>query len=81
MKQNITLALDQEVLKAARAFAARRGTSISAMLAEDLRMKIEQKLHYEQSKQRALSMLSEAFHLGVHGTINREALHDRATLR
>ena len=41
MKQNITLALDQEVQKAARAFAARRGTSISAMLAEDLRMKIE----------------------------------------
>lgn len=36
MKQNITLALDREVLVAARVFAAQRGTSVSAMLAEEL---------------------------------------------
>ena len=81
MKQNITLALDQEILKAARAFAAQRGTSISAMLADDLRIKIEQQMHYEQSKQIAFAMLNQAFALGGQGVMNRESLHDRTALR
>ena len=33
MKQNITLAIDQGLLKRARSFAAQQGTSLSAMLA------------------------------------------------
>jgi hypothetical protein len=36
MKQNITLALDREVLLAARVFAAQQGASVSAMLAEQV---------------------------------------------
>ncbi|MEK6663884.1 MAG: DUF6364 family protein [Pseudomonadota bacterium] len=81
MKQNITLALDQKILKAARAFAAQRGTSISAMLADELRMKVEQQMHYEQSKQIAFTLLDQAFPLGGQGTMNRESLHDRTALR
>ncbi|MBT9614092.1 MAG: hypothetical protein IV108_12585 [Burkholderiales bacterium] len=81
MKQNITLALDQKILKAARAFAAQRGTSISAMLSDELRMKIEQQMHYEQSKQIAFSMLNQAFPLGGQGIMIRDALHDRTALR
>lgn len=81
MKQNITLALDQEILKAARALAAQRGTSISAMLADELHMKVEQQHHYEHSKQIALAMLDPGFSLGGQGIVNREMLHDRTALR
>jgi hypothetical protein len=81
MKQNITLALDKQVLKKARAFAARRGTSVSAMLAEELRKKVEEETLYESSQAKALAFLSAPFRLGGAGIANREALHDRRGLR
>jgi hypothetical protein len=76
MKQNITLALDKHVLKEARAFAARRGTSISAMLAEELRKAVAEEALYEAAKAKALAQLSSPFRLGG-AKVNREALHDR----
>lgn len=81
MKQNITLAIDQKLLRAARAVAAERGTSISAMLADELRAKVEQQERYEQARQLALAMLDKPWHLGGQGIGDREALHDRAALR
>ena len=81
MKQNITLALDREVLLAARALAAQHGTSVSAMLAGELTEKIGSNRRYEHSKQIALSMLRQPWSLGGLGINNRDALHDRTTLR
>lgn len=81
MKQNITLALDREVLLAARVFAAQQGTSVSAMLAEELREKIGKDRRYEHSKQIALSMLEQPWSLGGLGIKDREVLHDRTLLR
>lgn len=81
MKQNITLALDREILSAARVFAARQGISVSAMLAEELCEKIGKNRRYEHSKQIALAMLEQSWPLGGLGIKSREALHDRASLR
>lgn len=81
MKQNITLALDREILLAARAFAAQQGTSVSAMLTEELREKIGKDRRYAHSKQIALSMLDQPWSLGGFGIKDREALHDRTSLR
>jgi hypothetical protein len=81
MKQNITLALDREVLVAARVFAAQQGTSVSALLADELIEKIENNRRYEHSKQIALSMLEQPWSLGGLGVNDREALHDRTALR
>ena len=81
MKQNITLALEQEDLQAVRVFAAQQGLSVSAMLAGDLREKIGKERRYEHSKQIALAMLDQSWSLGGHGIEDREALHDRASLR
>jgi hypothetical protein len=81
MKQNITLALDRDILLAARVFAAKQGTSISAMLAEELRKKIEKDRSYQHSKQIALSMLEQPWSFGGQGIKDREALHDRTSLR
>lgn len=81
MKQNITLALEQNLLKAARAYAARRGTSVSGLLAEELRVKLENERQYHQARQAALALLEDPWSLGGQGVVDREDLHDRAALR
>lgn len=81
MKQNITLALDREILLAARVFAAKQGISVSAMLAEELREKIGTANRYEHAKQIALAMLEQSWSLGGQGIKDREMLHDRTSLR
>lgn len=81
MKQNITLAIEQRLLKRARSFAAQQGTSVSAMLANELRRIVEAQEAYAQAKSRALAQLDAPFHLGGRGIHNREDLHDRHDLR
>ena len=81
MKQNITLALDKRLLTRARALAAERGASVSAMLAGELQKMVEREAAYEQAKTKALAQLDSPFHLGGTGITDREALHDRQGLR
>ena len=81
MKRNITLAIDQRLLKKARAFAAQRGTSVSAMLADELLRILDRENAYEQAKIRALALLRSPFRLGGGKMASREALHDRQNLR
>ncbi len=81
MKQNITLALDKSLLKKTRALAAQRGSSVSAMLAQELQKIVERENGYQQAKQRALARLHSPFHLGGEKWPDRESLHDRADLR
>jgi len=81
MKQNITLAIDQRLLKRVRSFAAQQGTSVSAMLATELRRLVETQEAYAQAKSRALAQLDAPFHLGGRGIRHREDLHDRPDLR
>jgi hydroxymethylpyrimidine/phosphomethylpyrimidine kinase len=80
-KQNITLAVEKRLLKKARAYASGRGTSVSAMLADELTRILAREEAYEQAKTRALARLSNAFHLGGGGIQDRNALHDRTNLR
>jgi hypothetical protein len=81
MKQNITLAIDQPLLKRARAIAAQRGTSVSALLAQELRTLVDRETAYVQARTKALAQLQKPFHLGGTGIPSREALHDRQSLR
>ena len=81
MKQNITLAIDKQLLKRARAFAAQRGTSISAVLADELQKSVERETAYRQAKARALAQLSAPFRFGGGKMPERETLHDRQNLR
>jgi post-segregation antitoxin (ccd killing protein) len=81
MKQNITLAVDNSLLKRARALAAQRGASMSAMLAQELLKIVERENAYQQAKLRALARLNAPFHLGGGKLAPRESLHDRQNLR
>ena len=81
MKQNITLAVEQRLLRRARTFAARRGASISGMLAAELRRLVEEEEVYDRAKGKALAQLRAPFRLGGVRITDREALHDRQGLR
>ena len=81
MKQNITLAVEKSLLKRARALAAQRGASVSAILAQELLKIVERENAYDQAKERALTRLHSPFHLGGGKRPPRESLHDRQNVR
>jgi len=77
MKQNITLSIDEQLLRKAKVFAAQRGTSISGLLAQELQRMIEAQGAYEQSENKAMSLLEQRFSLGGQKITDRSLLHDR----
>ena len=80
-KQNITVAIEPALLKQARALAARRGTSISALLAEELRRLVATDRTYEKARKRALEMMRAEVDLGGARMENRDEIHDRSRFR
>ena len=76
MKQNITLSLDHELLARARVLAARRATSVSALLADELTRLVAEADAYGQARRSAEAHLQRGLHLGGEAT-GREALHER----
>jgi hypothetical protein len=75
-KHNITVAIEPGLLKKARAVAARRGLSVSALLAEELRELVGEDAHYTAASKRAISLFATPLALG--GTpLAREAVHER----
>ena len=76
-KQNITVRLDRRTLRKAKVLAARRNTSISGLLAEQIETLVGEDDAYEQAQRRALSLFDRGFHLG--GTIEstRDEWHER----
>jgi hypothetical protein len=81
MKQNITLSIDEQLLRKAKVFAAQRGTSISGLLTQELQHLIEAQEAYEQSEKKAISLLDQRFNLGGQKITDRSMLHDRQGLR
>ena len=77
MKQNITLALEKEVLKRAKVLAAKKDVSVTKLLAEELARMVAEDDRYELSKKRALARLKKGFHLGGQILAEREELHAR----
>ncbi len=77
--QNITLSLPEEDLREARVLAARRGTSVSALLARMLRDLVEQENGYASARERSLARLRDGIDLGTRGHIDwdRDDLHER----
>jgi len=81
MQRNITLALDDDLIRKARLLAARRNRSVSALLREELVRLVTADEAYETAKQAALARLERGTHLGGGSLPAREDLHDRAHLR
>ncbi|MFI9812412.1 DUF6364 family protein [Saccharothrix variisporea] len=76
VKRNITLQLEEEVIQQAKVVAARKNTSVSALLAEQVRVLAAKDERYEQAKKRALDALERPTGRGVVAW-TREELYDR----
>jgi deoxyribodipyrimidine photolyase-like uncharacterized protein len=59
-KTNLTLQLDTEVIRRARVVAARRGTSVSALVARELIELAEREDRYERARERAEALMASA---------------------
>lgn len=80
-KRNLTIQLDQETIEKARVLAAKRGTSISGLMRQQLEELVSQEDQYEMAKQRALYYLKHPpFNLGGKYP-KREELYDRKVFR
>jgi len=79
-KHNITVAIEADLLKRARAVASRRGRSVSALLADELRDLVNEDANYSAAKKRAISLFSSPLALGGK-PLGREATHERGRLR
>lgn len=77
--QNVTLALPKDLLKEARLRAVERGTSLSALLADQLRQALKDDAGYEAARRRMRQRLRKGFDLGTQGElrVTREDLHGR----
>ncbi len=76
-KQNITLRLSRQTIQKARILAARRSTSISALLASQIEQLADGEDEYAAAMQRALERMEKGFHLGGAPALDRDSLHER----
>ncbi|GAB4220453.1 MAG: hypothetical protein Kow001_02450 [Acidobacteriota bacterium] len=77
MKRNVTLKLDEKLLREARVIAAEEGSSLSALLSERLETLVRERKAYERARRRALSRLEAAFELGWTPPRSRDETHER----
>ncbi|MHB1871729.1 MAG: hypothetical protein ACYCT1_12890 [Steroidobacteraceae bacterium] len=80
VKANITVAIEPALLKKARAVAARRGQSVSALLADELRELVEEDARYAAARKRALALFGSPLSLGGV-PLRRIELHERHRVR
>lgn len=76
-KQNVTLRLDRQILRKAKILAAKRNTSISGLLTQEIESLVSQDDAYEQARHQAMALLDRGFHLGGNITVSRDELHER----
>src|SRR6266436_5764779 len=77
MKQNVTISLDRQMIRKAKIVAARRDTSISGLLAQQIEILVGEEEEYERAERQAVALLDQGFHLGGGTPASREELHER----
>ena len=77
--RNLTLKLDADLYKEVKVLAAKRDTSISALVADKLTELVEEESGYAAARARALALLERGFALGTEGKVtwSRDELHER----
>jgi len=78
---NITIKIEADLALDAKVLAARKGTSLSRLVAEQLRSLVNQDQAYVAAKQSALRRLKKGFDLEWEKPGSRDDLHHRENLR
>lgn len=76
-KQNLTVSLDQQTIRRAKILAARRSTSISGLIAQQIEIMAGEEEGYARAERQALRLLERGFHLGSEARVGRDELHER----
>jgi hypothetical protein len=79
--RNVTITMSEEVARWARVEAAKRGTSVSRMVGEMLRERMERELDYQRALADFESVAPRPLRETGRELPKREALHDRPGLR
>jgi hypothetical protein len=74
---NITLKVDDDLLREAKILAAQRGTSVSRLVAEQLETLVKRDTRYDAARRRALKRLASGYDLGFTPPQSRDEVHDR----
>ncbi len=77
MKQNITVSLEKEQLKKIKILAAKKDTSVTKLLADQLAKVLAEEDDYEAAKKRALARMKKGYRLGGRILWTRDELHER----
>ncbi|HVA62559.1 MAG TPA: hypothetical protein VNF74_02455 [Terriglobales bacterium] len=77
MKRNITLKLDEDLLRQARVMAAEEGSSVSALLAQRLELLVRERRGFVAARRRALARLHQGLDLRWSPPRSRDELHQR----
>jgi hypothetical protein len=78
---NITLAIDDKLLKSVRAFAKARGTTLNALVRSELSQLIEQDQRQEEARQGLLALIENSTaRMGPNFKFNREELYESPML-
>ena len=59
-RRNLTVQLDEETIRQAKVLAARRGTSISGLVARELELLVARDARYEEAQRRAVELMAES---------------------
>jgi len=76
-RQNVTVRLSRETLRKAKILAARRETSISGLLANQIEILVREQEAYDRSERQAITLLNRGFHLGGEIRATRDEWHER----
>lgn len=76
MRRNLTVQLDEEVIRRAKVVAAKRGTSVSGLVAQQLENLVDADARYEAAWRSARKAMGEATDRGGRNW-RRDDLYDR----
>lgn len=77
MKRNLTVQLDEDVIRRAKVLAAERGTSVSGFVAQQITELLKARDRYERARESALRMMSEATDRGGRHWTRDEIYEER----
>ena len=78
---NITIKVEADLAQEAKVLAAKRGTSLSRLVADQLSLLVREDQAYAAARRRALSRLRRGYDLDWEKPSSREELHNRESLR
>ncbi len=75
-KRNLTVQLDEAIVRGAKVVAAKRGTSVSGLVARQLEELVAEDARYEEARRRASEIMKASIPRGGR-TWRRDELHER----